>query len=556
MPIPGFLAPIIQYYIVYGPSLIIASLVLGVTYMFISNFSSIRSAYLCTSLKNVVNGEVGKCFNSRIGPTCKSSDIGFTHGWCNDEDNYGPLRGTRAGPHTVKCRDWIWNKSDCPPENCSDITGSVWGWCADKGVQRGMRGQPCGPYSGSCENWLWQAKACPAQCGSSSCTDDSCICTMVKARYVILKRDDKKTERINVKEIEVYDSNGYRIKGFRVKLWPLDEDSEKTILITKASRDAYIQLDLGEDKPLGRIVIRNRTDCCDGRIIGCALVLRKDNNSTALYRKITEAKAVYDIPIGKAKPVQKPAPVAPKPPIEAPPTVAPVPAPAPVKLQVPDVWKNIPGKLKHISVDPQWTWGVNGNDDIFKCKTPCEGQWTQVDGKLKQIDVGSNEVFGVNSADNIYRRPKDGSGKWRQVPGGLKHISSGPTGKVWGVNSINDIYTLKSDGNWRQIDGKLKQIDVGPDEVWGVNGNDDIWTRPNDGSGAWKKIPGKLKYVSVSRDKIVGVNAQDNIFTCQQPCNGNWQTIDGKLKQIDATSNQIVGVNSSNDIFNRVKGSL
>jgi hypothetical protein len=183
-----------------------------------------------------------------------------------------------------------------------------------------------------------------------------------------------------------------------------------------------------------------------------------------------------------------------------------------------------------------------------------------VDGKLKQIDVGSNEVWGVNRAENIFRRAKDGSGKWTNVPGKLKHVSSGPTGKVWGVNTNNDIYTLKADGNWRQIDGKLKQIDVGPNEVWGVNANDDIFTRPNDGSGAWKNIPGKLKHVSVSRDKIVGVNAQDNIFTCQQPCTGNWENIDGKLKQIDATSGadqvEIVGVNSSDDIFKRVKGSM
>jgi hypothetical protein len=303
MPVPAFMEPIVNYYILYGPMLIIASLVLGITYLFISNFSAVRSAYLCTSLKNVVTGEVGKCFSSRIGATCKSSDIGFTHGWCNDEDNYGPLRGTRAGPHSVKCRDWIWNKRDCPPENCASVDGMNWGWCADKGVQRAMRGQACGPYAGSCDNWVWNKKACPTQCGSPSCTDDSCICTMVKARYIILKRVDGKKERINIKNIEVYDSNGFRIKGFRTKIWPKDEDSDKSIIITQPSSQAYIQLDLNSDKPIGRIVIRNRTDCCDDRIMGCAMVLRKDSGATVLYRKITERKPVYNIPIGNAKPI-------------------------------------------------------------------------------------------------------------------------------------------------------------------------------------------------------------------------------------------------------------
>jgi hypothetical protein len=353
MTLLASIQPILKYYIVYAPFLIIVSLVLWATYMFISNFSALRSAYLCTSLKNIVSGEVGKCFGSRLGSTCKSSDIGFTHGWCNDEDNYGPLRGTRTGPYAVKCRDWIWNKADCPPDNCSDLRGRTWGWCADKGVQRSMRGQPCGPYVGNCDTWIWNAKSCPTKCGSPTCQDDSCICTMVKARYVILKRDDDRNEYINVKQIEVYDTNGYKIKtNVRPKLWPQHKNAEKYgakfivsgtgLAHTGKNKEAYMQLDLGEDKPIGRIVISNRVDCCTDRMIGCALVLRKDGGSTALYRKITEAKQVYDFTIGKSKglPAAAPVPVKPVaappvapvvPPVAAPPHVAPAAPPQPVK---------------------------------------------------------------------------------------------------------------------------------------------------------------------------------------------------------------------------------
>jgi hypothetical protein len=574
MIIPGFLEPVVQYYTIYGPFLIMVTLILAITYTFISNFASVRSAYTCTSLKNVLNGSVGKCFGSRIGSTCRKSDIGYTHGWCNDADNYGPLRGTRTGPYAVKCSDWIWSKGDCPPDTCDKIAGKEWGWCADKGVQRAMRGQACGPFQGSCDTWIWNAKACPQQCGAPSCKDDSCICTMLKARYVIIKRYDNKNEYINLKQIEVYDSNGYKIKGIRPTLWPSYQDiygpqqviSGKSFAHTDKNKNAYIQLDLGEDKSIGRVVITNRSDCCKDRVVGCALIVRKNDNSIAFYRKITEVKDVYDIPIGKAKPIVPATSVKPTKPAVT--VAAAIVGTAPVKAQTSQAtptpsaspWKQIQGNLKHISVDPAWTWGVNGNNEIYKCKTPCNtAAWSKVEGSLIQVDVGSKDVWGVNSGNDIYRRPKDGSGKWTRVKGQLKYVSSGPTGSVWGVNAKDDIYMCTSRKNvkctdkWQRIDGKLKQLSVGSEEVWGVNGSDDIYKRPVDGSGNWKQVSGKLKHVSVGADEIIGVNSSNDIYTCKQPCNGNWSKIEGKLRQVDtANSSNTVGVNDASNIYMRV----
>ena len=313
----GILDPVIQYYITYGPSLIIITLVLSITYMFISNFASVKSAYMCSSLKNAVSGEISKCFSSRIGSSCKQTDIGYTHGWCNDPDNYGPLRGTSAGPFSVKCDDWIWNSADCPPDVCSTIKAEKWGWCADKGIQRAMRGQACGPYKGKCENWVWHAKSCPSKCGESSCLEDSCICSTVKARYVVLKRVDGKDTPINISGLEVYDPSGVIIAPDTMtpSLWPQFEDEAtygpQFILDDKdgtaqtvASKDAYMQLDLKTEKAIGRIIIRNRTDKNKDYIVGTALVLRKSDNSSAVYRKITNAQDLYNIEIGKTSSIQ------------------------------------------------------------------------------------------------------------------------------------------------------------------------------------------------------------------------------------------------------------
>jgi hypothetical protein len=465
---------------------------------------------------------------------------------------------------------------------------------------------------------------------------------MLKARYVILKRVDKKATPIEVKSIEVYDSDGYRIKtDVRPTLWPQFGDINTYgpqnltkgtgTAKTEASKDAYIQLDLGDDRAVGRVIIKNVSTAYSNRLVGTAVILRKNDNKTALYRKITAAKSVYDIPVGKAKPVvpdvpkvaekpapaktQEPAPVKKEEPAPVKPPavtyepcppgfsgpdstgrciagytrtcaekcaknncikangqwipldymknpytcqmrVKPTPTVAATPSSKPSPWKQIPGKLKHVSVDPSWTWGVNSNNEIYKCKTPCSGLWSKVEGGLVQLDVGQDEVWGVNSSDDIYRRPKDGSGGWTQVPGKLKYVSSGPNGDVWGVNSLNNIYACvpgggkKCSGNWKQVSGSLKQLSVGSKEVWGVNGNNEIYKSPIDSHGAWSRVPGVLKHVAVGTDAVVGVNTLDEIFTCDLPCTGNWSKIEGKLKQIDtANRSNTVGVNDKDDIY-------
>ena len=76
------------------------------------------------------------------------------------------------------------------------------------------------------------------------------------------------------------------------------------------------------------------------------------------------------------------------------------------KRPLPDTknnWKRISGKLKWVSAsNPDYVYGVNSADHIYKCKKPCTGQWSRVPGRLKQISVGQ-QVWGIgNVPDNIY----------------------------------------------------------------------------------------------------------------------------------------------------------
>ena len=52
------------------------------------------------------------------------------------------------------------------------------------------------------------------------------------------------------------------------------------------------------------------------------------------------------------------------------------------------IWQLIPGSLKHVTASINYVWGVDNDNNIFKCVQPCNGILTQVAGKLKQIEAG------------------------------------------------------------------------------------------------------------------------------------------------------------------------
>ena len=223
-------------------------------------------------------------------------------------------------------------------------------------------------------------------------------------------------------------------------------------------------------------------------------------------------------------------------------------------------WEQIPGGLKHVTASVNYVWGVNLNDDIFRCSRPCTGSnWVHVPGKLKQIDANDYEVWGVNSGDSIFKRAVDGSGDWVQVAGGLKHVSASGNGWIWGVNSADNIYKCKKpcSGSWIQVPGGLMQIDGGYTYVYGVSSDNLIWARNVDGSGDWRQIPGTLKHITASGDdEVFGVAPNNDIYRCKKPCIGGsqWEKMDGKVAQCDATIDGLFAIEPPYNIWRRRLG--
>lgn len=131
-----------------------------------------------------------------------------------------------------------------------------------------------------------------------------------------LKRTDGQWTNINLYEMEVYDENGIKYtEGITATAWPAHPDpyADAKYLIdgrlpcrddihrvggntyatphTSSGQGGYMQLDLGANKPVHRVVVYNRAAACNHRIIGTTLVVT--DGSTEVYSQ--EIQIAYDV---------------------------------------------------------------------------------------------------------------------------------------------------------------------------------------------------------------------------------------------------------------------
>ena len=133
----------------------------------------------------------------------------------------------------------------------------------------------------------------------------------VTGRYIRINRSDTATDAaLNIAEIEVYDGYGAKItSGITPTLSPLYNNDSNSfgpqMLIdgnmsnfahTENVKGAYMQLDLGSDKQISRVVITNRADCCQGRIVGASFQIKNTADVIVFNATINSSKAAYDIP--------------------------------------------------------------------------------------------------------------------------------------------------------------------------------------------------------------------------------------------------------------------
>uniref|UniRef100_A0A3B1IUX6 Fish-egg lectin-like n=1 Tax=Astyanax mexicanus TaxID=7994 RepID=A0A3B1IUX6_ASTMX len=186
-------------------------------------------------------------------------------------------------------------------------------------------------------------------------------------------------------------------------------------------------------------------------------------------------------------------------------------------------WTRLSGSLKHVSVGPAGVWGVNANNYIYRLDN---GDWVPVNGQLKQVDAGGTvSPAGVNMFDDIYCLQGGQGASWTNLPGKLKYYSCGPN-SCWGVNSGNQIYIMKVRHyyGWEQVPGSLSMIEVSTDgKVYGVNSIGDMYTREgitsaNPTDTGWRQVQfgQKVKHVSYDLGHLWVIGTDNSIMDCTE----------------------------------------
>lgn len=143
-----------------------------------------------------------------------------------------------------------------------------------------------------------------------------------KVRYVRVQFLDDKPHQLNINEIQCYNDQGVNVAlGAKVTVgkqmksitnfggqYALDgilttaRNGRWKLAHQKECYGAFIEVDLGEEKSVGTIVIINRNDCCLDGIVG-ATVMALDQNRNVVEKKVlSDAKASYEISVGKQDP--------------------------------------------------------------------------------------------------------------------------------------------------------------------------------------------------------------------------------------------------------------
>jgi hypothetical protein len=131
----------------------------------------------------------------------------------------------------------------------------------------------------------------------------------VRARWVRLARTVG-SEYLNVEGLYVYDGNGvdltpridaaastvspnYSASHFPVSnVW---DGNPRTFVLTTDTADAYVELDFATPQTIARVHIQNRSDCCQTRLLGSALILYDDTRREVARFPIDFVAKVYSV---------------------------------------------------------------------------------------------------------------------------------------------------------------------------------------------------------------------------------------------------------------------
>jgi len=128
----------------------------------------------------------------------------------------------------------------------------------------------------------------------------------VMAKTVMVSRNDGKNEFINLIGMNIFDEFGDKINdgltGIQSSQYA-DLSSQNLITReklahTQAGPKEFLGIDLGRERPVSKVVVYNRTDCCMERINGCMLTLNDQASRTVGEMTLDGSQVMYVYTVG------------------------------------------------------------------------------------------------------------------------------------------------------------------------------------------------------------------------------------------------------------------
>jgi hypothetical protein len=232
--------------------------------------------------------------NKKAGVTCYGSKPAIT---TVSDGTIKPFNGTSwdqpSGPvYTEVPTGYLQTTGDQPscfngfsPEQAQEGCNRLGKRCAGFSYSKDGSGGGC--YKGNHNAGLVND---PAYMGYVKTPLPYAVGSLVKGRYIKLQYN--RVECLNLAEIQVYSINGgpniitsntpvTKSSGYQGDMYPSRNfvDGNTSNFVHSSCGDVpWIQVDLGSIVPIFKIVVFNRTDCCQSRILGTILQIISDQN--------------------------------------------------------------------------------------------------------------------------------------------------------------------------------------------------------------------------------------------------------------------------------------
>jgi hypothetical protein len=123
-------------------------------------------------------------------------------------------------------------------------------------------------------------------------------------KYIKLYRNDGSNQYVHVSEINLYNTKGQKVVSSLIfpTLYPTFEGTNSAINLINDSdipahtlihAEAFMQLELINEKKISKIELKNRSDCCQDRLIGCSVILISLNDEILQTIPITVSQQSY-----------------------------------------------------------------------------------------------------------------------------------------------------------------------------------------------------------------------------------------------------------------------